>query len=227
MLITIEGIDGSGKGTQAQLLLKRLLAKGVSAKLYSFPNYQTTFFGKEIGAFLRGEFGSLEQVHPKLAAILFAGDRFEQKQALQNDLNNGLYVICDRYVDSNIAHQCAKLPEEKMPEFCQWLECLEYEVFGMPRPDITFFLDVPLSVSKELVLQKQQRIYMDEKEDIHEQAYLYLERVSLVYKKLLEYIGNTEHKSWIKIECMRCSFLRSADQINQDLLGQIMGVCSV
>lgn len=215
-LITIEGIDGSGKGTQATMLLDKLLEKSIPAKLYSFPNYEKTFFGKEVGAFLRGEFGSIESVDPKLASILFAGDRFEKKHEIEADLSNGVIVICDRYVDSNIAHQCAKLSSDMRQEFCEWLENLEYKVFGMPRPDIVFLLDVPLSISKEMVLKKNKRTYTDAKEDIHESAHGYLEEVFSMYLEL------GKHGGWHKIECTRNSRIRDIEEINESIINFVI-----
>lgn len=216
MLITIEGIDGSGKGTQAEMLLKRLPEASFPTKLYSFPCYNDTFFGNEIGAYLRGEFGTLEQVHPKLASILFAGDRFEKKDEIENDLKNGVNVICDRYIDSNIAHQCAKLPLDKRQKFADWLETLEYNVFSMPKPDITFFLDVPLNISKQMVLMKKKRSYTDEKEDIHESSYEYLESVFSVYLAL------GEIRKWKKISCTKDSCIRGINEINLELVSHIL-----
>ncbi|MGQ0816654.1 dTMP kinase [Acinetobacter baumannii] len=215
ILITIEGIDGSGKGTQTQMLLNALRNRSIPTKIYSFPCYDETFFGKEVGAFLRGEFGSLEQVHPKLASILFAGDRFENKNKINDDLNNGYVVICDRYVDSNIAHQCAKLDKNKQQELANWLEKLEYEIFAVPKPDLTFFLDVPLSVSKSLVLKKKERSYTKEKEDIHESSYQYLENVYTIYQELCE------KRAWIKINCLLENNMKSIEEIHYELINKI------
>lgn len=194
-LINIEGIDGSGKGTQAVRLTRELQKTGIKTKLYSFPCYDETFFGKEIGAFLRGEFGSIDEVHPKLASVLYASDRLEKKSDIINDLEKGYYVICDRYVESNMAHQASKMPEIEREKFVDWLSELEYIVNGMPKPDITIFLDVPLSVSKELVLKKKARSYTEEKEDIHEAAHGYLEKVYSTYKYL------RERMEWDYIKC--------------------------
>ncbi|ARS53341.1 dTMP kinase [Kushneria konosiri] len=216
ILIAIEGIDGSGKGTQANLLFQKLQEKSIPAKLYSFPGYEKTFFGEEIGAFLRGEFGTLEQVHPKLASILFAGDRFEQKNEIEEDLKEGVVVICDRYVDSNIAHQCAKRPAEERQGFAKWLETLEYSVFSAAKPDITFFLDVPLDISKELVLKKGKRSYTDTKEDIHESSYEYLDKVYETYMELwLE-------RQWVKIRCTDEDGIKGINEIGEDLSKHVL-----
>lgn len=217
-LITIEGIDGSGKGTQSQLLIEKLKAAGKKVKMYSFPAYEQTFFGREVGAFLRGEFGSIDQVHPKLASVLFASDRLEQKPNLLADLEAGYYVVCDRYVESNMGHQAAKFPESERSEFIDWLSELEYKVNGLPKPDITFFLDVPLEVSKELVLMKKQRSYTDEKEDIHEAAHGYLEKVYQVYQLLLA------KNDWCRIPCVEQGSIRSIEQINAELLAKVQAL---
>jgi dTMP kinase len=214
-LITIEGIDGSGKGTQAQLLIEALARQGKQAKMYSFPAYESTFYGKEIGAFLRGEFGTFHNVHPKLASMLFAGDRLEQKPAMLEDLNNGVYIVCDRYVESNAAHQSAKLPEADRNGFINWIKQLEYSVHALPKPDLTVFLDLPLSFSKDLVLKKQQRSYTEEKEDIQEAQHGYLEEVYRVYKEL------EKSENWTTIQCVDESGLKSIDAIHLSLIEQV------
>ncbi|BDX06937.1 dTMP kinase [Planctobacterium marinum] len=214
-LITIEGIDGSGKGTQSQLLIEKLQAAGKKVKMYSFPAYEQTFFGREVGAFLRGEFGSIDEVHPKLASVLFASDRLEQKPNLVADLEAGYYVVCDRYVESNMGHQAAKFAESERADFIDWLAELEYKVNGLPKPDITFFLDVPLEVSKELVLKKKQRSYTDEKEDIHEAAHGYLEKVYQVYQLL------HAKNDWCRIPCVEQDNIRSIEAINNELLNKV------
>lgn len=214
-LITIEGIDGSGKGTQSQLLIEKLKQSGKKVKMYSFPAYEETFFGKEVGAFLRGEFGSIDEVHPKLASVLYASDRLEQKPKMLKDLADGYYVVCDRYVESNMGHQAAKFSSEERPEFINWLNELEYGVNALPKPDITFFLDVPLSVSKELVLKKKQRSYTDDKEDIHEAAHGYLEKVYQVYQYL------NDLYNWRRVPCVENGTIRSIEQINSELLSYL------
>src|SRR5436309_12852628 len=103
MLIAIEGIDGSGKGTQARRLIERLAASGRRAALLSFPRYGETLFGRAIGEFLNGRFGTLDQVHPFLASLLYAGDRFESRRLLAELLATHDVVVLDRYVASHLA----------------------------------------------------------------------------------------------------------------------------
>src|SRR4051812_41292006 len=113
MLVAIEGIDGSGKGTQTSRIVRRLSDSGSPATSVSFPMYDKTFFGGEVGKYLNGAFGELAQIHPKFAAMLYAGDRFQAKAELNRLLGSGQIVICDRYTGSNQAHQGARLPRSE------------------------------------------------------------------------------------------------------------------
>lgn len=216
-VISIEGVDGSGKNTQATFLLEALQARNIPAVKYSFPCYDETFFGKEIGSYLRGEFGDLDAVHPKLASMLFAGDRFEKKADIVQDLEAGRVVVMDRYVESNLAHQCAKLCVEEREAFIDWAERLEYGVFGLPRPDLTIFLDVPIDVSTKLVLQKKQRSYTHDQEDIHERDHAYMRKVYEVYGYL------SKRNSWEVINCVEGDDVRSRGEILDDIVSRVLG----
>ena len=121
-LIVIEGIDGSGKGTQAQQLTERLIATGRRVRLLSFPRYRETLFGHAIGDFLNGRFGQLNEVHPFLASVLYAADRFESKSVLADALHQSDVVVCDRYVPSNLAHQGDKLDGADREELLRTIE---------------------------------------------------------------------------------------------------------
>src|SRR6201982_3330256 len=111
-LIAIEGIDGSGKRTQVELLATALRTQGHSVHSTGFPQY-VSWFGKMVGQFLNGELGPLESVDPHFTALLYAGDRFEAKSQLTAALDRGKIVLADRYIASNLAHQTARAPAEK------------------------------------------------------------------------------------------------------------------
>ena len=119
--IAIEGIDGSGKRTQLDLLQQALAARGHSVYSTGFPQYDS-WFGKMVGQFLNGDLGPLENVDPHFTALLYAGDRLEAKPKLEAALDNGQIVLVDRYIGSNLAHQTARVPPAKRSEFLQWIE---------------------------------------------------------------------------------------------------------
>lgn len=213
-LISIEGIDGSGKNTQAHLLVNNLKELGYSVATISFPQYQSNFFGKDVGNYLNGKFGGLDDIHPKLAAMLYAGDRFESKSHIINLMEQNDFLICDRYTPSNIAHQSAKFSnEQEKQEFINWLSTLEYEIYGLPRPTANIFLNVPPFFSDKLVELKEKRSYTSKTKDLHEENKDYLLNVYAQFLKL----ANTEN-NWYIIECINDSQLRSVDSIASELL---------
>ena len=190
MLIAIEGIDGSGKGTQAKILTERLQEKGISSQLVSFPRYDQTFFGSTIGEFLNGKFGSLEEVNPFLASLLYAGDRFESKPKLLKLLAENEVVVLDRYISSNIAHQGSKLSGTEQENLIEKIKHIEFEIYGLPYADLTILLDIPAALSQLLIAKKLQRTYTDKKADLQEADSNYLASVREVYLSLAKYSSN-------------------------------------
>lgn len=139
-------------------------------------------------------------------------DRYEMRDSILSSLEDDKIVICDRYIDSNIAHQASKLPGGEKKEFIKWIEELEYGFNKMPSPDITFFLDVPIEVSRELVLKKQKRNYTDSSEDIHEKAHGYLQKVYEAY------LAIDYGKRWQKIECCNGLIMKHPEEINENVM---------
>jgi dTMP kinase len=212
MLIDIEGIDGSGKGTQAKILCDRFLAAGVSAALVSFPRYDATLFGKTVGEYLNGRFGSLAAVHPFLVSLLFAGDRFESKPFLLEALRTSAVVVLDRYVPSNVAHQAAKLEGPARADLTAKILEIEFGIFGLPRPDLVLLLDLPVAVAQDLIARKQARNYTSCKADIQEADGGYLERVRDVYHALAR-----SEPNWKSISCCDGPRLRTIDEIAETI----------
>lgn len=208
-LIAIEGIDGSGKGTQSVRLEQRLRENGYRCRLLSFPRYRDTLFGRAIGEFLDGRFGALDEVNPFLAALLYAGDRFESREVLRESLAENDFVICDRYVPSNAAHQAAKLPESQQHELIEWIERIEFGVYALPQPDLVLLLDLPASEAQKLIAQKQARVYTEKAADLHESDDEYLERVRGVYQRLAD-----RDNRWHTIDCFQQGTLRTADEVS-------------
>ena len=199
-LIAIEGIDGSGKTVQAHLLLERLTKAGRPAETIKFPRRGETFFGRMVERYLHGEFGGARDVSPYLAAVLYAGDRFEEKGRINQWLEAGKTVIARRYVDSNKAHQGGKFDDPKQRgHFFDWLEELEYKVLGNPRPHLSLYLDVPAGVSCELIKKRHKELPREEarKKDIHEEDVRHLEAAERAYKELARSGG------WAIIQCVK------------------------
>src|SRR5579863_6909341 len=126
-LIVLEGIDGSGKRTQIEMLARALDSHEIGSARISFPRYER-FFGKMVARFLNGEFGPLSAVDPHFSALLYAGDRLESKPVMESALAAGKVLLADRYVASNLAHQGARVAAEKRGNFVAWLKQLEYKV---------------------------------------------------------------------------------------------------
>ena len=215
MLVVIEGIDGSGKGTQSRRLVENLEQAGFPATLFSFPCYDETFFGREIGKYLNGVYGSLQTVPVEFAAMLYAGDRFEKKADLLAALHAGRVVVCDRYVPSNLAHQAAKRPLEQQTELIRWIGELEYTVYGLPRPDLVCYLDLPVQQSTQMVLKKHKRSYTEDKLDLHEAATDYLANVAETFGRL----ATTE--GWCRINCLEAGAVRRIESIEAEVFAQV------
>lgn len=218
-LIAIEGIDGSGKGTQAALLRDALVARGLKTALISFPRYRDTFFGARIGDFLNGRFGSLSEVHPFLAATLFAGDRLESRPMLLEAIATHDVVVLDRYVASNIAHQAAKREGDERRTLAEWILDLEYDVNQLPQPDLAVLLDLPAATAQTLIARKNARSYTDRAVDLQEADAQYLEKVRKVYLDLA-----ANDAAWRVIDVERHGALRTIDEIAAELLDLAVGV---
>lgn len=167
-LIVIEGIDGTGKGTQAQLLVDALRARRRRVAPFSFPAYEQTLAGGLIGAYLDGQLGPPRQIDARLTAVLYALDRFEMKSALERAMAKGQVALCDRYVGSNLAHQAARAAPARRPALRAMIERLEFGLFALPRPDLVLYLDMPDALAQERIRLKAARSYtakpMDELE---------------------------------------------------------------
>ncbi len=215
-LIVIEGSDCSGKKTQSELLVKKLNAMGIKAITFSFPMYDTPT-GKIVGGSVLGRKENGECVFPegpvnldpKVFCLYLAADRKYNFSKIQNYLEQGYYVILDRYVSSNMAHQGAKIedPEARFHLF-QWIDKLEYWLLELPKADITIFLHVPFSIIKEL---RENREFLDgnEKDDNH---LIHAEKTYLELSKLY---------NWKVVECEKEHKMRTIDDINQEILSII------
>ena len=181
MLIVLEGLDGAGKSTQVRKLKAYLEEVCPELEYIHFPRYDAPVYGDLIGRFLRGDFGSNEQVHPQLVALLFAEDRHGAAPQMKETLDRGGCVLLDRYVYSNIAYQCAKMADPDGRErLREWILDTEFGAFGLPRPDLNIFLDVPIDfVESRLEADRKggDREYLHGARDIHEASIEFQKRV--------------------------------------------------
>ena len=199
-LIVIDGTDGSGKATQVKLLAQTLRNEGYKIKIVDFPEYYKNFFGKFIGHCLSEQYYNWLHVHPKIASVMYAADRWESKDEMENWLKEGYIVIANRYVSANQIHQGGKIKSaKKRNDFIKWLNQMEYEVFGIPKPDLTLYLSLPISITLKLLKErdsKTNRGYLKKKKDVHEADVDFLINSRKSALKLVKEVPN-----FIKIEC--------------------------
>lgn len=228
-IITIEGLDGAGKSTQIELLVKQLKFSGIKHKFIHFPMLNKGEYGKLIAQYLRGEFGSLDVVHPKLVALLFAEDRNEHKQKLLDWLNEGYLIVMDRFVNSNIAFQCAKTknPEEKL-KLKNWILNFEFGHNQLPKPDLSFFLNVPFEVIENSLKKSRtgaDRTYLNGKKDIHEDSIELQRNVFQEYMAMLDEQPDfceikcfNENSEWLKPEEIHQSIIQKIENFEKGLI---------
>lgn len=172
MLFVVEGLDGAGKSTQVKRLREYLKSKCGQVEYIHFPRYDAPVYGELISRFLRGDFGANDQVHPQLVALLYAEDRHGAAESIRERIDAGIPVLLDRYVYSNIAYQCAKMPDAKSKAALRdWIFKTEYIDFQLPVPDLNLYLDVPLSFVENSLLKERtgsDREYLSGATDIHE-----------------------------------------------------------
>lgn len=188
MLVVLEGLDGAGKSTQVKKFKAYLEQQCPTLEYIHFPRYDAPLYGGLIGKFLRGGFGSIENVHPQLVALLFAEDRHGAVPQIKEVLDNGGTVLLDRYVYSNIAYQCAKLSsDEEAEELREWIFNTEYTDFGEPRPDLNIFLDVPIGFVESSLKRNRDtdsgHDYLQGGQDIHEADIAFQKRVRDMYRR--------------------------------------------
>lgn len=205
-LVVFEGIDGSGKTTQIELLKKYLDSQGVRWEVISFPRYEDNIYGELIKRYLAGEFGGIDQVNPYLMALAYAGDRAMAKPLMESWLNSGKLVIANRYVSSSMAHLGANLAEDQREEFMRWLDNLEYETNGLPKPDLVILLDVDPAVGQKNV----------EGRDIHENNLKHLEQASKIYLELSQAEPN-----WQVVNCTISGKMKSKEDIHREITALI------
>ena len=213
-LIVIEGTDGSGKSTQFQLLTQRVEAEGLEFRKLVFPQYAEESSAL-IRMYLGGQFGDKpSDVNAYAASAFYAVDRYASyKKVWGQWYENGGLVLSDRYTTSNAVHQASKEPQETRGEFLRWLYEFEYEKLGLPRPDLTIYLDVPTEYTEQLMRSREAATGTSA--DIHEQ--------DLEYLSTCRRMGRTaaEFYNWTVIECVRDGAMRTIEDIHEEIYSHV------
>ncbi|MBQ1278855.1 MAG: deoxynucleoside kinase [Clostridia bacterium] len=215
-LIVIEGLDGSGKSTQLELLPKLLSERGIESQTVSFPDYESDSSAL-VKMYLAGQFGKdPSDVNAYASSLFYAVDRYASFKSKWGEYYNaGGTVIAGRYTTSNAIHQTSKLPESDWADFLDWLYELEYNKVGIPKPDKVIFLDMPVEVSQKLLSGRYQG---DEgKKDIHESNVEYLNNCRKAAKFTADYSG------WTTVSCAKDGNPRLVEDIAQDILKIVLG----
>ena len=209
-LIVFEGIDGSGKSAHYRRVCQRLEADGIDYNHIVFPRYD-----KESSALLRmylnGEFGSNPSgVTAYIASTFYAVDRVAAYRTDWGEAYNaGGFVLSDRYTTSNAVHQGAKLKNEELDDFFEWLYDFEYVKMELPKPDLVIYLGVDLETSLARMKHRQEKT--NTSADIHEKDVRYLENCLRVADRAADHYG------WLRIPFMKDGIEREIDEKHEEI----------
>lgn len=212
MFIDIEGIDSSGKHTQAEMLKNVLEKMGKKVSLYAFPAYDTTF-GKLVAAHLRGEFWKLQEVIPEIACMLYAMDRYQFKEEIKKKLESGEAIITDRFTPSAMAYHGVMVKDSM--KLVKWVKEIESR---MIQPDVVIFLDVITEATQELIISRRGKDYLKNMpKDIYENKIEFQKKVRQMYLEISE-----KEKNWEVIKCVdRDNKIRDVKDIHNDIMKKI------
>lgn len=218
-LIIIEGTDGSGKQTQAELVYKNLCEIAGKEKVtkLSFPNYGSRA-SEPVKMYLSGEFGkTADSVNAYAASVLYSIDRYASyKTEWEKFYNEGGIIVSDRYTTSNMVHQVPKIKDiAEKEKYLEWLTDLEYEKIGIPKPDLIFFLNMPPEFSQKLMKDRVNKITGNMKKDIHEKNEKYMKKAYETARDL------AEKYDWKIINCVEDNKIKSIEEINNEIMEKI------
>lgn len=209
-LITIDGLDGSGKQTQSELLLKRLKEENIDARMVSFPDYDSDSSAL-VKMYLSGEFSHHpDAVNAYASSSFFAVDRFASfVKDWKSGYESGKVIIANRYTTANAIHQLSKIDDqEERKKFLDWLYDFEFKKLGIPAPDVTLFLEVPVEISLDLIKKRSEET--GRQIDIHENG----EHLKKAYSAALY---SAQVLNWKTIHCAENSQMRSREDIAEEI----------
>ena len=213
-LIVLEGLDGSGKATQAKLLAEHLAAQGVPVQKITFPDYASDSSAL-VKMYLAGQFGQHpDDVNAYAASSFYAVDRYASyKTSWGSFYEQGGVIIADRYTTSNAVHQASKLPEGEREAFLDWLFDLEYRLLGLPEPDLVLYLDMPTEITEKMLRQREQAAGTHA--DIHEQDEAYLKACRENARAIVRRCG------WQVIDCAENGAPRTPEDIHNEVYRRV------
>ena len=212
-LFVIEGTDGSGKQTQLKKLQERLDKEGIEYLAISFPDYDSPS-SSLVKMYLSGDFGKdPKKISPYIASTFYAADRYASYITKFGEYyNNGGIILADRYTTSNMSYQSGKIKDkEEREKFLDWLLDLEYNIYGIPKPDKVFFLNMPVEKSLELMKDRENKFSHEAQKDIHELDTNHLQES---YNASLEL---AKKYNWNEINCVIDDKIRTIDDIHEEI----------
>ena len=216
-LFVIDGTDGSGKQTQLKKLEERLDKEGIEYKKVSFPNYDSPSSAL-VKMYLSGEFGeNAKDVSPYIASTFFAADRYATyKKDLEEYYNNGGIILADRYTTANMVHQAGKISDKQEREkFLDWLWDYEFNLYKLPIPTKSFFLNMPPDYAEELMKNRENKFTHEAKKDIHERDKSHLIDA---YNAACDLV---DKYNWYEVKCVKENKIRTIEDIHEEIYNEI------
>lgn len=213
--IAIDGLDGSGKGTQSELLVERLKKEGKRVRVLSFPVYEndSSLF---VRMYLEGKLGSKpSDTNAYAASMFFATDRYvSYRTDWKKDIDDpDTIVVANRYTTANAVHQLSKLPKSEWESFLAWLWDFEFGKLGLPEPDLVLYLELPPKLSLSLV--KSRSNSTGQKMDIHELDTAYMDKC---YEAALY---SCKRLGWCQIQCYHGDEIRTREDIADEIYEKV------
>ncbi len=217
-LFVIDGTDGSGKQTQIELLEKKLKENNIDFRTVDFPNYDSPS-SSLVKMYLAGEFGeNAKDVNAYIASTFYAADRYATfKKGYEKYYNDGGIIIADRYTTSSMVHQAGKITDkEERDKFLDWLFDFEFNLYGLPKPNEVFFLNMPVDKAIELIKNRENKFTHNTQKDIHERDRNHLidahNAACYVSKKY----------NWFEINCIKNGNIREREDISEEIFNEVM-----
>lgn len=215
-LFVIDGTDGSGKQTQFKKLQERLEKENVKYKTVSFPNYESSS-SSLVKMYLSGEFGkNAKDVSPYIASTFYAADRYATfKKELEEYYNNDGIILADRYTTANMVHQAGKIKnKEEREKFLDWLWDYEFNLYGLPVPTKSFFLNIPPEYAIKLMENRENKFTHEQEKDIHERD---KNHIIDSYNSACNLV---EKYDWYEVKCIKNGNLRTIEDIHEEIYAE-------